>query len=142
MKQRIDHIYWKCKREQCKNCEHYFEESPQYSYLYALNIMNSRLKNEKVFIKDMSFAVLYAKDVINGRLPLEVEEKTFFNLEVKCFYYGEFIEEGTVILDNLFYLYNYSLVVGRLDEYLHNYLLMESLRSDSIYIKNYFKSLI
>jgi len=142
MKVRFDHIYWKCKQDQLKNCEHYFEESPQYSYLYALNIMNSRLNNENVFIKDMSFAVLYAQNVIKGRLPIEVEEKTFFNLEVKCFHYGDSVEEGTAILDNFFYLYNYSLIIGRLDEYLHNYLLMESLRSDSIHIKNYFKSLI
>jgi hypothetical protein len=62
---RIDCLYEKYKKEKNKNKEKVFRKSPQYSYLYALNVKKERLKDENVFLLDMYHAYLYSLNVIN-----------------------------------------------------------------------------
>lgn len=47
------------------------KDRPYYAFLYAKNILKSRLpeKLEKVFTSDPHSAYLYAKHIVKGRLP-------------------------------------------------------------------------
>jgi hypothetical protein len=130
--------YRKACESNCKNCEEEFYLIPLFCYLYAKNILKKRLKDESVFLGDMSHAVYYARDVIKGRLPEEIEE-VFFNKKTKCFYnYGSVYEESEVELDPYFYLLEYSKVIGRLPTRLHNFMILNSCFKNQ-YISQYFK---
>lgn len=75
------------------------KDRPYYAFLYAKNILKSRLpeKYEMVFVKDPQSAYLYAKHVMNGRLPDAVhnglimssfeknENKQFFSMYLEEF---------------------------------------------------------
>lgn len=123
------------------NIEHEFKESPMYAYFYAKNVLKSRLKDESVFLKNMYFAVLYAKDLIGGRLPDEIEEVFFENNQTCSYTLDDISVESRVNLDQEFYLYEYSKLIGKLPEKLHNYMIVKSYCSNSEHIKMYFKSI-
>jgi hypothetical protein len=140
MHAKINEIYFDAMKNKNLDCEDQFYNFPQYAYLYAKNIIKRRLKDESVFLKDMCHAVLYAKDVIGGRLPEELEE-TFFNENSKCYYFSSKLNiESDVALDPFFYLLEYSKVIGRLPEKLHNYMILNS-HQKSEHIKKYFFSI-
>jgi hypothetical protein len=137
---RIDHIYLQSKQKNDISLEKFFEESPMYSYLFALEVKKSRLINEDIFSKDMSYAVLYSKNVIKNRLPEKVESITFFNVYVISYYYGDFVEKSLVKLDSYFYILEYYKFIKKLPENLHNFMMLGCL-SNNQYAKNYFNLL-
>jgi hypothetical protein len=133
---RIDSIYLQAKQKKDLSLEKYFAKSPMYSYLFALEVKNSRLDNEDIFNKDMSYALLYSKNVIKNRLPKKIELVTFFNSRVVCYYYGEFIEKSFVELDSYFYILEYYKFIGMIPEILHNFMLLGCLGNNQ-YAINY-----
>lgn len=138
---RHDFLYEKYKKQNDKSKEFFFKKSPQYSYLYALNVKKQRLKDEKVFLLDAYHAYLYALNVIKGRLPEHVEKVFFQENKIKTmsYYYGKKIQKEEVYLDSIFYLCQYlSNVVKKIPTDLYNYSLLRFLKEnhDNEHIKN------
>lgn len=140
MNKRVDLIYQIAKENKNLSCESLFSESPMYSYMFALELKKSRLKNENVFLKDMSYALLYSKNVIKGRLPEEIEFNTFLNTKVISYYYGKKIESSLVILDSYYYILEYFKFINKLPEKLHNFMLLGCL-NNNLHAINYVNSL-
>lgn len=133
---RVDLLYFYAKQKNDMSMESCFLESPMYSYLFAVEIKKERLFYEDVFLKDMSFAVLYAKNIIKGRLPERIESFVFFNTEVFSYYYGEYVEKSSTVLDSYFYILEYYKLTKKLPEHLHNFMLLGCLKNN-IHSTNY-----
>lgn len=59
------------KRAVSREVQRRLNGRPYYAYLYALNVLKSRLPEriELCFVQDPQSAFLYARDVVGGKLP-------------------------------------------------------------------------